>query len=488
MEEVRFNLERIVGKKVLVFGDLMVDEYLQGSASRISPEAPVPVVHVQKVIQRLGGAGNVVLNLRALGAEVGVVSCIGNDKNGDWIADTLRNYQVDTAGILKSDSRITSVKTRVTAQNQQLLRYDREKVSEVGAEFTAFLQRSISQFMLGCCVVIISDYGKGVVTTQNVQLLIHEAKKRNLPVIVDPKGTDYKKYGGASVCTPNMKELQSAVGEELYTEDEIARAAKQLCQNCGIDNILATRSEKGMSFIYGDKGEKLDFPAVSKEVLDVTGAGDTVISIFSLCYALGGSIPDCCRLSNLAASIVVSKFGAATASIAEIYRIMGEPDEGESKVLSLEVALRKAVFLRQQGKKIVFTNGCFDLVHAGHISSFRQAKQFGNVLFLGVNSDASIRAIKGDKRPIVDLENRLRLLQEIECVDYLVPFEEDTPQKLIEAIKPDVLVKGKDWEGKPVAGADFVRSYGGEVKFIDLEQGLSTTNIIEKILTVYGGD
>ena len=228
--------------------------------------------------------------------------------------------------------------------------------------------------------------------------------------------------------------------------------------------------------------------AVSKEVLDVTGAGDTVISIFSLCYALGGSIPDCCRLSNLAASIVVSKFGAATASIAEIYRIMGEPDEGESKVLSLEVALRKAVFLRQQGKKIVFTNGCFDLVHAGHISSFRQAKQFGNVLFLGVNSDASIRAIKGDKRPIVDLENRLRLLQEIECVDYLVPFEEDTPQKLIEAIKPDVLVKGKDWEGKPVAGADFVRSYGGEVKFIDLEQGLSTTNIIEKILTVYGGD
>ena len=479
-------LDRLSGQKVVVFGDFMVDEYLQGSVSRISPEAPVPVVLVQEQSRRLGGAGNVVLNLETLGARATAVGLIGADANGDWLIDQLNASGVDASGILRKDGIVTCTKTRITVQHQQLLRYDHEVVQDAGADFLSFLSGEINRLIEGACAVIISDYEKGAVTPQTAEIVISAARERAIPVVVDPKGKHYRKYAGATVCTPNLKELKAAAGRELHDENEICRACIELCQICGIEYILVTRSEDGMSLIHGLDGTKEDYPAIAKEVIDVTGAGDTVIAVFTLCFAAGAAKSQCCITANLAASIVVSKFGAATASVDEIRALLQTTAKQHSKIVGKGEAVRAAAALHRQGKRVIFTNGCFDIVHAGHISSFRKAREYGDVLFLGLNSDASVRHIKGDKRPIVTQEHRLALLESIREIDYLVLFDEDTPETLIREIQPDVLIKGKDWEGKVVAGGDFVREHGGQVCFIDLEEGLSTSNIINKILYVYG--
>ena len=483
---ITFDLDQFQRQKVVVFGDFMVDEYLRGVVTRVSPEAPVPVVHLCERSRRLGGAGNVVLNLSALGASVASIGFLGNDPEGCWMIYQLRSIGVDVSGMLQSEGVVTSIKTRVTAQNQQLLRYDQEVIQDAGPAFAEFLREKLGRLLEDACALILSDYGKGAVTEKTAQIAISAARALHLPIVVDPKGTHYEKYAGATVCTPNRRELADAVGRELNGEDEIRQAGTELCARCRIDFVLATRSEDGMSLICGKNGEKRDYPAIAKEVIDVTGAGDTVVSVFTLCYALGASMDDSCRLANLAASIVVSKFGAATASPDEIQELLAGYGGQSSRVLTMAEAAQRAAELRRQGKRIVFTNGCFDIVHAGHISSFRQAKQFGDVLFLGLNSDASIRRIKGDKRPIVSQKNRVALLEAIRYLDYIVLFDDDTPEALIQAICPDVLVKGKDWEEKTVIGGDFVQQYGGEVRFIELEAGLSTTNVIEKILDVYG--
>ena len=482
MSNIRFDINKFKSAKIVVYGDMMVDEYFSGDVSRISPEAPVPIVSVKKETKRLGGAGNVIRNLCALGADVMPISCIGQDASGEWLINRFCEYDLDVSGVVRDGSLITSIKTRVTAQNQQLLRYDREVIQDVPDTFIDWLKRSITGYISKANAVIISDYGKGAVTEISAKIVIEAANKLNIPVMVDPKGNDYSKYSGATVCTPNMREMQLAVNRDVSSEEELARAAKELCENCNIKYILATRSEKGMSLIDGSTGEKLDYPALSKEVIDVTGAGDTVISAFTLCYALGADFDDCCKIANIAASIVISKFGASVASPEEIQELIAGNTYQNTKLLTLEQAKKKASFLRQQGRKIVFTNGCFDILHAGHISSFKQARSFGDVLFVGVNSDSSIKRIKGESRPIVDERNRVKLLEAISCIDYLILFEDDTPQNLIEAISPAVLVKGKDWEGQEVAGGKFVEQNGGRICFIDLEQGLSTTNIVHKIM------
>ncbi len=484
MLRIDFDISNFCGKKIVVFGDFMIDEYLDGSVSRISPEAPVPIVHIKSNTRQLGGAGNVVRNLSALGADVAAVGYISHDADGNWLIENLKSCGADVSGMIQSDDVITGIKTRVTVQNQQMLRYDNEVVKEVPVCFVEKLSSIIFEILSGASALIISDYGKGAVTIATAKTIISAATALGIPVVVDPKGTDYRKYSGATVCTPNMKEFQKAVGKTLTTEEEIAVAGKELCNDCNIRFILVTRSEKGVTLIDGSNGEKKDYPALAKQVADVTGAGDTVISVFTLCLGCGASYDECCRISNIAASIVVQKFGAAVTSFAEIEELITDGSKTVSKIHSVQSVAQRAEFLRQQGKRLVFTNGCFDIVHAGHISSFMQAREFGDVLFVGVNSDESIRRIKGEKRPIVTQENRLALLEALSCVDYLVLFEEDTPEKLIHAIKPDVLVKGKDWEGKEVAGGDFVKSYGGEVCFIELRQSLSTTNIINRILEV----
>lgn len=483
---IRFGVQRHPEINILVVGDFMIDCYLYSTVSRMSPEAPVPVAKVNSIQNKAGGAGNVALNITALGSRARALTCIGMDKNGDELLRGLQAAGVDTTYVYRDHDRKTSRKTRIVAQNQQLLRYDEERVEDVSDEFLSRLIKNADEIYTDVHGVILSDYGKGVLTPAVTQFMIQQARSRDIPVFVDPKGDDYKKYQGALVCTPNMKELAQAAGvQSLDTEEGILSAALEICDKADIGHMLVTRSEKGMSLVSRGSKDKTDFPALAQEVCDVTGAGDTVVSVFSVCMAAGYPIDICCRIANTAAAIVVSKFSAETVSIEEINEALffGMEEEGrKEKICSQEQIAGYAEHLRRRGKRIVFTNGCFDLVHAGHIASFRQARTFGDVLIVGVNSDASVRRLKGASRPIVTLENRMRLLESLELIDYVVPFDGDTPQALIEAIRPDVLVKGKDWEGKTVAGEEFLASYGGQVRFAELEQGLSTTAIVAKIM------
>ena len=471
--------------KMLVAGDLMIDIYLKGSVSRVSPEAPVPVVLVKEQEYRLGGAGNVINNILALGGSVSCLSSVGTDEHGDWLVRQLDSKGVDTRFLFRTDDRPTITKTRVTAQNQQLLRFDEEIAGPVSAAVRQEIGQHIAEIVSGMDAVIISDYGKGMITPETAQCIIGKAREAGIPVFVDPKGTDYAKYAGATVCTPNYKEFREAVGRNPGSEEEIRQDGVELCARCSFDYVLLTRSEKGMSLIGGKAGTKEDYPALAKEVVDVTGAGDTSLSMFSLAFTAGYPLPECCRLANVAASVVVSRFGAVAATMEDVRQNMGGGLWDNHKIVSVEEAVRWRNEMKAQGKRVVFTNGCFDLVHAGHISSFRQARAFGDRLIVALNSDASVRRLKGPARPVVDEENRLRLLASIELIDKLVLFEEDTPENVIRAVCPDVLVKGKDWEGKEVAGGQYVTSHGGELRFIDLEEGLSTTGLIEKILKAY---
>lgn len=478
-------LNRIRSLKIVVMGDLMVDCYLNGTVNRISPEAPVPIVHVTSRDKRLGGAGNVVTNLNALGVQVSVVGYMGEDSQGCFLAQSLLEQGVDTRYLLPLNSRHTSTKTRVTAQNHQLIRYDEEEIIPAPAEFVSFLARIVEEALSDADAVILSDYGKGAITGETAQCVIESARRKGIPVVVDPKGSDYTKYAGANLCTPNIKELSEAAGYPLITEGDIFQAGISICNQYKIDGVLATRSERGMSLIDGIKAIKQDFPAKAREIIDVTGAGDTVISVITSSMAAGASLEEGCRLANTAASVVVSKFGAATASAGEILNAAEAGDSRRHKVLSQKELADMVGALRARGNRIVFTNGCFDIVHAGHIVSFRKAKAMGDILIVGVNTDRSVRALKGLDRPINNQRNRLALLEAIEYIDYLTLFDSDSPEELIRSISPDILIKGMDWKGKPIAGADWVEAHGGTAAFIDLEEGLSTTAIIEKILKVY---
>lgn len=480
------KLEQRPDISILVVGDYLIDRYLYCNVCRISPEAPVPVAKVGRIERRIGGAGNVALNIIALGCQCKVVTCIGDDTAGQELIEALRQSGADISNVYCESGRKTGQKTRIVAQNQQLLRYDEEKITDVGDAFLCYVRSRTAEIFQNVAGVILSDYGKGVVTNELAQLMIEQATVRDVPVFVDPKGINYEKYQGAMICTPNLKELREAVGlKKLETEDEIFQSALMLCDQVKFDYVLVTRSEKGMSLISNYLKRKQDFPAVVQEVCDVTGAGDTVISTLAVCMAAGYSLEQCCYIANVAASIVVSKFGAATASVEEINRMMSFRNMIRTKpckICSLEHLVGLTKQMQSEGKKIVFTNGCFDLLHAGHIASFWQARSYGDILVVAVNSDDSIRRLKGISRPIVALEYRMKLLEALEMIDFVIPFDDDTPQILIEAIRPDVLVKGSDWEGKAVAGADILQEYGGRVEFVKLEQGLSTSNIVEKIL------
>lgn len=472
------KLDRFSKAKVLVFGDFMMDEYIIGNVQRISPEAPVPVVEVEQRELRLGGAGNVICNLVSLGAGVRALSCLGEDETGDDLIKRMESMNVDTRFLYRLKDRKTSRKTRIISKGQQFLRYDEELVEEAPEKFAGFVKEHICDIFEAIDVLILSDYGKGSISPAISRLLIDEAASRQIPVIVDPKGKDYRKYAGATICTPNMHEFILASGAlERPDEKEIHSLGLQMCRNMGFQYLLITRSEDGMTLLCGETGEKRDFPAMKKEVVDVTGAGDTVVAVFSLAAAAGFSPDDSCRLANKAASAVISRFGAAAVTQEELKGQAGT----RKKILSREEAAMLAGQLKNQGQTVVFTNGCFDLIHAGHIASLEQAKSHGDVLIVGLNSDESVKRLKGPKRPIIGEENRAKLLGALSMVDYVVIFDEDTPEQLIRLLLPDVLVKGRDWCGREVVGENIVKKHGGRVELAELEQGLSTTGIIEKI-------
>ncbi len=462
--------------RLLVIGDLMIDHYLWGSCERISPEAPVQVVNVKSESAVLGGAGNVINNLNALGAQVDVISVIGGCEISDELKALLTDIRVDTQYLITQKDRITSKKSRIIASQQQVVRYDRESTDEISSESQKSILASFRSIVDNYDGVLLSDYGKGVLTKELTSSLISIANENNKKVLVDPKGLDYSKYKGAYLLTPNKKEASEATQVDIKDDASLTQAIIQLKTQCDLDVSLITLSEQGVA-IYDDKLRT--HPTVAREVFDVTGAGDTVLASLGFALACGYEIDDAVEFSNLAAGVVVGKIGSATATLNEIIEYESSLNKSSSdehiKTLSEITAL--SVELKIRGKRIIFTNGCFDILHAGHVRYLETAKSYGDVLILGLNSDRSVNALKGEGRPINTQMDRAYILAALEAVDYVVVFDEDTPYDLIKAVKPHVLVKGGDYKGKKVVGQDIA----DELKLVQFVDGKSTTRTIEKI-------
>ena len=461
---------------ILVIGDLMIDHYLWGSCERISPEAPVQVVDIAKETTVLGGAGNVINNLNALGAKVSVASVIGDDDNGAELLKMLEEIDVDTKNIITQNSRKTSKKSRVIAVSQQILRYDKESKEDIESKSVKSILNSLEAKIASFDVVVLSDYGKGVLTEELCPKIIKLCNLKNVKVLVDPKGSDFSKYSGAYLLTPNKKEAILATNIDIKDEVTLKEALLKLKVECDLDISLITLSEDGIA-TYDD--ELKISPTVAKEVFDVTGAGDTVIASIAFALSAGKSIEETAAFSNLAAGVVVGKIGSATVTLDEIeeYEASLHKSTSDAHIKSFDDIQAIVERYKVQGKKVVFTNGCFDILHVGHVKYLQVAKSFGDILIVGLNSDESVSRLKGPTRPINIAEDRAYLLAALEAVDFVVPFGDDTPYELIKMIAPDTLVKGGDYEGKKVVGSEF----SGELKLVDFVDGKSTTKTIEKI-------
>ncbi len=471
---MKLTIPRFDQARVLVIGDIMLDRYWHGATSRISPEAPVPVVKVGQVEDRPGGAGNVALNIATLGAPAWVIGAAGDDE----AADSLQT-RLEAVGIYCDFARLPGVPTitklRVISQNQQLIRLDHEEAfaglsPDVIEEKAALLIKNVG-------AVVLSDYDKG--TLQGCQQLIRLARTNNIPVLVDPKGTSFERYRGASVITPNLREFETIVGP-CRSEKELVQKGQELMAELELGALLITRSEHGMTLLRAGKPEA-HFPARAREVFDVTGAGDTVISVLAAAVAAGSTLPQAAALANIAAGIVVAKLGTASVSMPELRREVNRELGAERGALSREQLLLAIADAKAHGERIVFTNGCFDILHAGHVGYLEDARKQGDRLVLAINGDASVTRLKGEGRPINPVDRRMAVLAGLEAVDWVVSFDEDTPEDLIRAIKPDVLVKGGDYSLEQVVGAPIVHEYGGEVKVLAFLDNCSTTAIVEKI-------
>ncbi|MBL8900646.1 MAG: D-glycero-beta-D-manno-heptose-7-phosphate kinase [Planctomycetes bacterium] len=468
-------------RRVLVVGDLILDRYVHGGVGRVSPEAPIVVFEAQREESRLGGALNVADNLRALGCGVGVAGAIGEDGFGRMLRDMLDAAGIASDGLISDATRPTTVKTRYVASNhQQVLRVDHERAVPLEEPVRARLEQFLDAQAARYDGVLVSDYGKGVLTRQTLERVIARARAEKRPVFVDPKGKDYTRYRGATLITPNRKEAEEATGLVLSDLGKVREAAQRLLDQVELEVAVITLGADGV-FYRTRSGEERHVPTEAKAVFDVTGAGDTVISVLAWAYTAGACIEDAVRLANTAAGIVVGRFGAASVTQDEIAERLRPTLVREGKVLERSQLAGVVEELRAAGRTIAFTNGCFDILHPGHVDYLRDARAQGDVLIVGVNSDASIQRLKGPLRPICPLEDRLRVLAALEMVDFVVPFEEDTPLGLIQSITPDVLVKGQDWAGK-VVGTEWVESHGGRVHLAKLVAGKSTTGIVERII------
>lgn len=475
----------IANIKVLVIGDLMLDKYIWGKTSRISPEAPVQVVEVERDELRLGGAGNVVNNLLSLGCRVTVASVIGDDDDGRKLLSMLTQQGINVEGIICSPQRTTSRKSRVLAGHQQMLRIDRETPGEISTEEQSVLLEYVKAQLPEVGAVLLSDYLKGVLTPELLQQIIKMGRQAKVPVIVDPKGTDFSRYRGASLLTPNRREAEVATGIQIMDDATLLKAGNKLLCEQQLDALVLTRSEEGMSLFAAD-GSVEHLPTEAREVFDVSGAGDTVIAVIGAALAVGASLIDAAKLANLAAGIVVGKLGTSTVTTTEIINdYVRRNRRTHGKILPRDELAILLESLRADGKQIVFTNGCFDLLHAGHVKYLQQARNLGDLLVLGLNSDASIRRLKGPKRPLLDETERAQILAALDCIDYLAIFDEDTPLELLHELRPKILVKGGDYLPDEVVGKELVESYGGRVELIKFVDGKSTTNIIDKVLSRY---
>jgi D-beta-D-heptose 7-phosphate kinase/D-beta-D-heptose 1-phosphate adenosyltransferase len=465
---------------ILVVGDLMVDRYLSGRCDRISPEAPVQVVNVAKETRSLGGAGNVVANLVSLGARAKLIAVAGADLAATPLPSLLLQHDVSADGLVPDASRPTTMKTRVVASRQQIVRFDVETASAVSSEVETQLLGRFAMDVVESDVVVLSDYGKGVLTPRVARESIALCAKHGKPVFVDPKGIDYAKYRGATMITPNRKEAGAAAGIDMNSAGAVGRAGRRLLHEHAFGACLITLSEDGMELFEGGREHRL--PTEAREVFDVTGAGDTVIAAVAFATACGLPLLDACRFANRAAGIVVGKLGSATTTLEEIRHATVPRLPGlDEKALSVDALCEKLAADRLSGKTVVFTNGCFDILHAGHVRYLAEARKFGDVLVVGLNTDASVRRLKGPARPLNTEHERALVLSALASVDYVVPFAEDTPLALIERVLPDVLVKGGDYRAEDVVGADVVTRAQGTVKILPFLEGKSTSSLIDRI-------
>ena len=467
-------MDKLKQASVLVVGDVMLDSYWQGNTSRISPEAPVPVVHVSDQFHKAGGAGNVALNIAHLGAQSHLVAITGEDEAAQQLRQILDEADIHLHFVTQPHLP-TIKKLRIISQQQQLIRADFE------AGFAQLDKASLNQACQAqlpqCQAMIISDYGKG--TLSDTQALIQAAKKAGVHVLVDPKGADFKRYHGASYITPNFKEFTDVVGP-CPDEATLYDKGQKLIADLGLKGLLLTRGAKGM-VLMRPGSEPTTIPTQAREVFDVTGAGDTVIAVMAMGLAAGYDPVTSMKYANAAAGVVVGKLGTATVSDDELYAALHTSSHIRTGVLTQEQAKAIIEKAHLQGEKVVMTNGCFDILHAGHVDYLQAASALGDRLIIAVNDDASVSRLKGPTRPVNALEQRMHVLEALDAVDWVVPFSQDTPAELIAYLSPDVLVKGADYEIHEIAGADHVLANGGEVKTITLTPGCSTTGTIERI-------
>jgi len=459
--------------RVLVAGDVMLDRYLFGGTSRISPEAPVPVVHVRDTDDRPGGAANVAINLASLGATTSLMGYVGRDDEANILEKMLQAEQIDCRFSV-TDRWPTITKTRVISRSQQLIRLDREEpCTDPDMKLSGPFARGLSDIDL----VILSDYGKGALT--DIEDMIAACRKQGVAVLVDPKGTDFKKYAGATLLTPNQSEFEAVAGS-CDTDDDLVSRASAMLKDLGLTALLVTRSEKGMLLVEAGK-EPLFLSTQAREVYDVTGAGDTVIATVGAALASGESIPIAATLANIAAGVAVRKIGVATVTPSEI-QIASQPrDPGSRGLLSELELITQLVDARQRGERIVFTNGCFDVLHAGHVGYLEDAASLGDRLIVAVNDDASVTRLKGESRPVNRLADRMTVLAGLSSVDWVIPFSEDTPLRLLTEILPDILAKGGDYAPEDIVGASEVKAAGGEVRVLPFRDGYSSSNIIDRL-------
>ena len=459
---------------ILVAGDLMLDRYWNGNTQRISPEAPVPVVLIKGFEERPGGAGNVARSITALGGQCALAALLGDDEAAEQLEALLQQENVFLRCI-KDPLAKTVAKLRVLSRHQQLIRLDFE------GEFS---EDSVNKLTSTVCgeierhnVLILSDYKKGAL--KNIAEIINKANSMGTSIFVDPKGSDFSRYKNVTAITPNQSEFATVVGE-VASEQELVDKGLRLLKELNLSALIITRSEKGVTLIE-KSGKTVNIPARAKEVFDVTGAGDTFISVLAASYAADSSFEDAVNIANAAASVVVGKLGAATVTKNEIENELNRSSENIGKIIPQDKLIEKVKSIRQEGKKIVMTNGCFDILHSGHVDYLSKAKELGDILIVAVNSDDSVKRLKGDSRPINKLKDRLTVLSSLQTIDWLVEFGQDTPEELIKKVLPNVLVKGGDYAVKDVVGGDVVQANGGEVKIVDFLPSYSTTDLISKI-------
>ena len=479
-----FLHESLPNLRLAVIGDVMVDRYVFGDVSRISPEAPVPVNRVERMKEVLGGAANVAANLAHLDTKVFLGGVAGTDVHGKLLDELLESNKIDGSGLIHAEDRSTITKMRILGARQQMMRLDFETIRDVNAEEEAKLIAWLTKLCQeGLDGIVVSDYGKGVCTPSVLQQVFALAKEHGVPTIVDPKGKQWDKYNGATLITPNVKELSERVGHSIINDDEhVVAAAKEVLAANELDYVVATRSEKGISVIAKD-GRTWHNPATQQDVFDVSGAGDTVVAMMISAVASGLSMRTALHVANGAAGIVVSKVGTYPIhrqALVDLWKTLQEGKIVQKPLYTREEMANLVQQWQDRGDTVVFTNGCFDIVHRGHITYLQEAAQLGDHLIIGLNSDASVKRLKGETRPLVAEEDRAYLLSALGFVDGVVLFEEDTPAELLAAIRPNILVKGGDYKPEDVIGKESVDS----VQILSFKDGYSTSNIVKKIATL----